>query len=85
MRACGGLCAGCSRDRLKLVLLLQKRHHFRQMLQGEHAHPSGDGRLGPVFGRHHQIAQSHLARGHGDRQGAPHRPQRAIERKLANE
>ncbi len=55
------------------------------MLQSEHAHASGDGGLGAIIGRHHQVPKALPLRRDGDREGTSHRPQRAIQRQFADE
>lgn len=65
--------------RLKSILLLKEGDYFSQMLQGENAHASRDRGLGAIIGRHHQIPKTLALRRDGDRERAPHRPQRAIE------
>ncbi len=54
-----------------------------QVARTDHLDAVDHGRLGGVAARHHQAAQSFAAGPHGERQHAPHGPQRTVERQLA--
>ncbi len=81
----GEVWLGLRNRRRKFFRARDQCDHFGQVPHAEYAHPVHHRRLSGVLRRHDQVGDSLFARANGHGKSAAHRPDGAIERKLAHQ